>query len=61
MPLDVEKAKILSRIERLQALMTELEQVAATALDRATIRDRMKRELEAAKQAIRQLGAHDPV
>jgi hypothetical protein len=56
MPLDAEKAQILSRIEHLQALMAELEQVAVTALDRARIRDRMKRELEAAKQAVRQLG-----
>jgi hypothetical protein len=59
MPLDdAEKAQILSRIERLQALMAELEQ-AATALDRATIRDQIKRELEAAKQAVKQLGTHD--
>jgi DNA invertase Pin-like site-specific DNA recombinase len=56
---DAEKAQILSRVERLQALMAELEQ-AATALDRATIRDRMKRELEAAKQAVKQLGTHNP-
>jgi ribosome-associated translation inhibitor RaiA len=56
---DAERAQILSRLERLQALMTELESVAATVTDRQRVRDRMKHEIEAAKETVRVLGTHD--
>jgi hypothetical protein len=51
-----EKAQIVSRLERIQALMKDLDRVAATAADRQLVRDRMSRELEAAKEAVRLLG-----
>jgi hypothetical protein len=61
MPLDdAEKAQILSRIERLQKLLVDLEHVSATALERAKIRDRMRQELEAARIAVRTPGRQDP-
>ena len=54
-----EKAQIVSRLERIQALMKDLDRVAATAADRQRVRDRMSRELEAAKEAVRLLGMID--
>ena len=54
-----EKAQIVSRLERIQALMRDLDRVAATAADRQRVRDRMSRELEAAKEAVRLLGMTD--
>lgn len=54
-----EKAQIVSRLERIQALMKDLNQMAATASDRQRVRDRMSRELEAAKEAVRLLGMSD--
>ena len=60
MPLDdAEKAQILSRIERLQRLITDLEQTSVSALDRAKIRERMKQELEAARLAVQRFSSHD--
>ena len=50
--------KVLSRIERLEQLLTELEHVS-TPLERAKIRERMRQELAAARVAIRTLGTHD--
>ena len=57
---DAEKAQILSRIERLQKLLADLEHVSATALERANIRDRMRQELEAFRVAVRTLDTRDP-
>jgi len=57
---EAEKAQILSRIERLQKLLTDLEQSATTALERAKIRERMRQELAAARSAVRMLGKDDP-
>jgi hypothetical protein len=54
-----EKAQIVSRLERIQALMKDLDQMAATAADRQRVRDRMSRELEAEKEAVRLLGMND--
>jgi hypothetical protein len=54
-----EKAQIVSRLERIQALMKDLDRMAATAADRQRVRDRMSRELEAAKEAVRLLGMTD--
>jgi DNA invertase Pin-like site-specific DNA recombinase len=61
MPLDdSEKAQILSRVERVHAMIAELERSANAPLERAMIRDRMRRELEAVKQAIKRLSTNDP-
>jgi hypothetical protein len=61
MPLDdAEKAQILSRIERLQMLIADLEHPSTSALDRAKIRDRMKQELEAARQAVQRFSTIAP-
>ena len=61
MPIDdAEKAQILSRIERLQKLLADLEEVSATALERAKIRDRMRQELAAARIAVHTHASHDP-
>jgi hypothetical protein len=57
---EAERAQILSRIERLQKLLADLEHVSATALERAKIRDRMRQELEAARIAVRSLSTQDP-
>jgi hypothetical protein len=56
---EIEKAQILSRIERLQALLKQLEK--ATATERVTFRDRASRELKAAKEMIKALKTHDPI
>jgi hypothetical protein len=42
-------------------LLADLEKSSARALERAKIRERMWQELEAAKEAVRILGTHDPV
>ena len=61
MPLDeAEKAQVLARIERMQALMAELEYLAGTEADRALVRERINKELEAAKQTLNRLATHDP-
>ena len=61
MPLDdSEKALILSRVERVDAMLADLERSAYAPLERAIIRDRMRRELEALKQAIKRLSTNDP-
>jgi hypothetical protein len=62
MPLDeAEKAQILSRIERLQRLLVDLEHPNTSALERAKVRDRMKQELEAARQAVQRFSTHDSI
>jgi len=61
MPLDdAEKAQVMSRLERMQSLLAELER---TQNDRArqTLRERLHRELNAAKKAVTTFGTHDPV
>ena len=57
---DAEKAQILSRIERLHKLITDLEQAATDPITRAKIRDRMRQELEAARIAVQRFGTQDP-
>src|SRR5580765_3999531 len=57
----VEKAQVLARLDRIHRLINELERMVATTADRQRIRDRMRREVDAAKDAIRVLGAHDPM
>jgi tRNA C32,U32 (ribose-2'-O)-methylase TrmJ len=61
MPLDdLEKAQILSRIDRLQRLLVDLDRVVGTRADRARSRERMTAELEAAKELLRTFATHDP-
>lgn len=50
----------MSRLERMQSLLAELER---TQNDRArqTLRERLHRELNAAKKAVTTFGTHDPV
>lgn len=42
-----------------RAFMKDLDQMAATAADRQRVCDRMSRELETAKEAVRLLGMSD--
>jgi tRNA C32,U32 (ribose-2'-O)-methylase TrmJ len=56
---DAEKAQVLSRLDRINHLINELERMVATTADRQRIRDRMRREVDAAKEAVRILGTHD--
>jgi hypothetical protein len=56
---DVEKADVLSRLERIRELMNQLETITADAR-RREVRDKVRQELDATKQAIRLLGTHDP-
>ena len=60
MPVDDDKAQVLYRLDRIKRLITELERMVATTADRQRIRDRMRREVDATKEAIRILGTHDP-
>jgi hypothetical protein len=53
-----EITKLLSRIERLETLVDELEH--ATSLERARIRDHMRRELVAVRLALKRLNPHNP-
>jgi hypothetical protein len=57
---EAERAQVISRLERLHNLINELEHMVATSADRQRIRDRMRNELDAMKEAIRVLGTHDP-
>jgi len=57
---DAERAQVLSRLERLHNLINELERMVATSADRQRTRDRMRRELNAMKDAFRIIGTHDP-
>src|SRR5215831_16338243 len=57
----VEKAHVLARLDRIHRLLNELERMVATTADRQRIRDRIRREVEATKDAIRVLGTHDPI
>jgi hypothetical protein len=56
----VEKAQVIARLDRIHRLINELERMVATTADRQRIRDRMRREVDATKDAIRVLGTHDP-
>jgi hypothetical protein len=55
----VEKAQVIARLDRIHRLINELERMVATTADRQRIRDRMRREVDATKDAIRVLGTHD--
>ena len=61
MPLDdAEAAQLLSRIERLATLLGELEYATINSVERATIRERMRHELDAARESIRRFKTADP-
>jgi hypothetical protein len=55
---EAEKALVLSRLERIHALMDELEKAQGDRA-RQVLRDRVRRELDAAKVALKILGTHD--
>jgi len=55
---DVERAMLLSRIERMQQLMDELEETV-DAIGRARLRERLKREMRAAREAVKVLATAD--
>lgn len=57
---NAEKALILARLERLRTLLDHLDQVSIDLLERKHVRTRMRRELEAAKKAVKTLATHDP-
>jgi len=54
-----EKAEVVSHLNRLHQLISDLERAVATTAERANIRDRMRREIDATKKALRLVGTHD--
>jgi len=61
MPVDsAEKALILARLERLHTLLDHFEKVSIDIVERKHVRTRIRRELEAAKRAVKTLATHDP-
>ena len=58
---NAEKAHILARLERLQTLLDHLEKVTIDLAERKQVRIRIRRQLDAAKKAVRTLATHDPV
>ena len=57
---NAEKALILARLERLNTLLDHLDKVSIDLIERKHVRTRMRRELEAAKRAVKTLATHDP-
>jgi len=57
---NAEKAHILARLERLQTLLDHLEKVTIDLAERKQVRTRIRRQLDAAKKAVRTLATHDP-
>ena len=57
---DLEKAQIVARLERVQALIADLEK-ATTDSERQALRARINREVDSAKVTLRTLGTHDPI
>jgi hypothetical protein len=61
MPLDPsEKALILARLERLHTLLDRLDRISVDITERKQLRTRMRRELNAAKKAVKTITTHDP-
>ena len=61
MPIDVaEKALILARLERLHTLLNQLDKATKDFRDHKKVRAHIRRELEAAKKAVKTLATHDP-
>ena len=60
MPLGAaEKALILARLERLHTLLDRMERVSPDLVERKHLRDRMRRELNAAKKTVKTFATHD--
>lgn len=57
---DVERAMLLSRIERMQRLLEDLERTRNDP-DRERLRERLRREMAAAKDAVQMRATHDPI
>lgn len=61
MPLDPsEKALILARLERLHTLLDRLDRISVDIAERKQLRARMRRELNAAKKAVKTITTHHP-
>ena len=61
MPVDVaEKALILARLERLHTLLNQLDKATKDLREQKKVRAHIRRELEAAKKAVKTLATHDP-
>jgi HAMP domain-containing protein len=54
-----EKALILARLERLHTLLDRLDKGSIDLVHRKHLRARMRRELNAAKKAVKTLATHD--
>jgi hypothetical protein len=60
MPLHAaEKALILARLERLHTLLDRMDRGATDLVERKHLRARMRRELNAAKKAVKTIATHD--
>jgi hypothetical protein len=55
-----EKALILARLERLHTLLNQLDTATKDLTKHKKVRAHMRRELEAAKKAVKTLTTHDP-
>jgi hypothetical protein len=60
MPLDAaEKALILARLERMHTLLDRLEKASMDLVERKRLRARVRREIDAAKKAVKTFATHD--
>jgi hypothetical protein len=60
MPLDAaERALILARLERMHTLLDRLDKVSIDLVERKQLRARVRRELSAAKKAVKTFATHD--
>jgi len=55
-----EQAEIVANLERLRQLVTELEGLAGDSAERRRVRERMYKEIDAAKETARTFATHDP-
>jgi hypothetical protein len=55
-----EKALILARLERLHTLLDQLDKATKDLREHRKVRTHIRRELEAAKKAVKTLTTHDP-
>ena len=54
-----EQAEIAANLERLRQLVTELEGLAGDSAERRRVRERMYKEIDAAKETARTFATHD--
>jgi hypothetical protein len=55
-----EKAMILARLERLHTLLNQLDRATGGLGERKKVRAHIRRELQAAKRAVKTLTTHEP-